>query len=133
MLHKQFIRTLILITAVCGITFSQKSVDKVKAVCGDLPDEMKQCCSVEITVTVTNTGTNTWSSSKLSTKVTGGLSLIGTTYGGNGWVLEPGQSQTLVYKLTAPNSTGKKKCKVYFYSDMKKIGTKQKTINVVGD
>ena len=133
MLHKQFIRTLILITAVCGITFSQKSVDKVKAVCGDLPDEMKQCCSVEITVTVTNTGTNTWSSSKLNTKVTGGFTFTTDTIGWDVFKLEPGESKSLDYKLTAPNSTGKKKCKVYFYSDNKKIGTKQKTIKVIGD
>ncbi|MEO8515013.1 MAG: hypothetical protein ABI543_15755, partial [Ignavibacteria bacterium] len=70
-----------------------------------------------------------WSSDKFSGKETGPFEIKKS--GNNDFKLQPGQSQTLNYSLTAPNGPGKKQCKVYFYTDNKKIGSKSKKINIL--
>ncbi len=109
-------------------TASAGDDDKVKAMVGDLPSEMTAGSSVQFSVTLTNTGNNTWSSDKLSAKETGPFDITKSSV--NVFNLEPGQSQTLNYTITAPSKTGKQKCKVYFYTTGRKIGSKTKTINV---
>jgi len=127
------ILTILLMAALVFFTashsvFAGGNDDNVKAVVGDLPSQMNAGESISISITITNTGDNEWSSEKLSGKETGPFEIRKS--GNNDFKLQPGQSQTLNYTITAPNSAGKKTCKVYFYTSGRKIGSKTKKINV---
>lgn len=112
-----------------GIIYAGGNDDKVKAVVGDLPSQMNAGETINISITITNTGDNEWSSDKFSGKETGPFEIKKS--GNNDFKLQPGQSQTLTYTLTAPQTAGKKKCNVYFYTENKKIGSKSKKINIL--
>lgn len=131
MLHKQFILMLTILMALTSVTFAQST--GVEAVIGDLPEEMKAGSSVDIVVTITNTGTSVWSISLLREACFTTFKLNCIDMPANDFILEPGQNISLNYRLTARYSTGKKKCKIDFYDDKKKIVTKEKTINILAD
>ena len=101
--------------------------DKVTATVSDLPSEMTPGSSVQITVTITNTGYSTWSSDKLSVKVIGWIDFNEDLI--DSFNLEPGQSVTFRYTLTAPNKNCSIKCEINFYSSGNKFGSKRKIIN----
>ncbi len=103
--------------------------DKVKAAISNMPTEMEAGSTISVTVTYTNTGKTTWTNANIDVRELGlfDISKDWTAV----WTLEPGQSKSFQYNVTAPKNTGKHRMKLVVYNNDKKIGSKNKVVNVV--
>lgn len=106
-----------------------QNVGKVKATISDMPDQMAAGQSTKVTVTITNTGKNTWTGENVYAHELG-IFEIRKEWSGD-WKLEPGQSKELQYTVTAPDKSGSFKMRVVIYDGNKKIGYRNKKVEIV--
>lgn len=120
---------LALILAVSANNVYSQNVGKVKATISDMPDQMQAGQTAKVTVTITNTGTTLWTSENAYAHELGPFD-INKEWTGD-WKLEPGQSKDVYYKVTAPEKPGSYKMRIVIYNGNKKIGHRNKKVEVV--
>lgn len=120
---------LALIIAVSANNIYSQNVGKVKATISDMPDQMQAGQTAKVTVTITNTGSTLWTSENAYAHELGPFD-ISKEWTGE-WKLEPGESKEVYYKVTAPEKSGSYKMRIVIYNGNKKIGFRNKKVEVV--